>query len=114
MALPQTLIKVAQKLLKQFGRDITLKTITYGDYNPDSGDTETVTSTTIRAFTDVYKTNQLKDGLINAGDLALYTTSAITKDDKVNFDSTDWQITMVQKYFCNATTVLYIGNIRRL
>lgn len=110
--LAQVLTKVAFKLIKQFGRKAVYYSVTQGDYNPDTGIDSIETQSEIIVFTDAYKTNDYKEGFIEAGDIPIYTTSEIKKNDKLQFGNEWYFITQVQKYFINDKTVLYVGNIR--
>jgi len=113
MALSQTLAKTALKVIAKFGRDVTLNATTEGAYDPSSiTPTSTAVQSTIKAFIGVYKTIDLKDGLIELGDAPLYTTSKVDKDDTIEFDGKKYDIISVTSYGVNEATVLYVANIR--
>lgn len=114
MALSETLQNVALMLIKQFGRTVTLTVATPGDYNADTGESSTTSSSTITVFMGAYTTAELRPGLIEAGDIPIYTVVAMNKDDTVTIDSIIHSVTSVQRYHVNATSVLYVVNLRRL
>lgn len=114
MALAPILNKVAIKLIKQFGRTATLTSTIEGEYNPDTAGADTKVDSTITVFLGTYTTNELKAGLIDAGDVPVYSTTKIDKDDTIVIDSVRYAITMSVQYNVEASVVLYIANARRL
>lgn len=114
MAFAPILQNVAVKLIKQFGRTVTLTTVSSGDYNADTGESSTTSTSTITVFLDTYKTNDFKPGLVELGDVPIYTVSTIDKDDKITIDSIVYSVTHVSKYHIEASIVLYVANLRRL
>lgn len=114
MALSIVLSKVALKLIKKFGRSATLETKSDADYNPDIGATSSTVSTTIQIFASNYKTNDYKEGLINMGDLPIYTTSKVQKNSTLIIGEVPHTITFVESFMVNDSTVLYYANARSL
>ena len=112
MALSNTLKNVATKLIKKFGRSVTLVASTAGDYDPENGTEITETETTITGLIANYQTKYYKEGLINMGDAPFYTTTEITKAHKLKFDNKSYVVTFVESYPINASIVLYYANIR--
>lgn len=111
MALNNTLKKVATKLIKKFGRKMTLVSSTAGDYDPD-GTTTTQSESAIIGLVSNYATKDYKEGLIAMGDAPLYTTTEITKEHKLKFDNKSYVVTFVESYPVNESIVLYYANIR--
>lgn len=111
MALSNTLKNVATKLIKKFGRKMTLVSSTSGDYDPD-GTTTTQTESAIIGLISNYATKDYKEGLIAMGDAPLYTTTEITKEHKLKFDNKSYVVTFVESYPVNESIVLYYANIR--
>jgi len=119
MALSPVLTKVAEKLIKKFGRTMTIisKVDAVGGYNPDTGtdySATTETETTIVGFLSTYQTREYIDGMITLGDMPLYTVNPITKEDTVEIAGVIWAVTMVQEYNLESSVVLYIANLRKV
>ena len=119
MALSPVLTKVAEKLIKKFGRSMTIisRGEEVGGYNPETGTdysviTETITD--IIGFLSTYQTREYIDGMITLGDMPLYTVNAITKENTVSIGSDIWAVTMVQEYNLESSVVLYIANLRKV
>lgn len=118
MALSPVLTKVAQALIKKFGRTVTIieKGVTEIGYDPETGTdygASTTTETDIIGFVSTYTTRDYGE-MITLGDMPLYTTIAIDKGNDVKIDGVTWAVTMVQQYNVEASTVLYVANLRRL
>jgi hypothetical protein len=118
MALSPVLTKVAEKLIKKFGRSMTIitKVDAVGGYNPDTGTdyTSTETTTDIIGFLSTYQTREYIDGMITLGDMPLYTVNPINKENTVSIGSDIWAVTMVQEYNLESSVVLYIANLRKV
>lgn len=112
MALSIVLSKIALKLIKKFGRPATLRIKENVDYNPDIGETSTTKETEINIFASNYKTNDYKEGLINMGDLPIYTITKVQKDSILVIDGLIYTITFVESFMVNSSTVLYYANAR--
>jgi hypothetical protein len=114
MAIANTLTNVAMKVIKQFGRTVTLTTSTPGDYNADTGESSITATSTITVFLGAYSSIELRPGLIEAGDIPIYTVTPIAKDDKITIESVVHSVTSVQRYYVEASVALYVANIRRI
>ena len=112
MALNNTLKNVATKLIKKFGRSVTLVASTAGDYDPENGTAITETETTITGLIANYQTKDYKEGLIAMGDAPLYTTTETTKEHKLKLDNKSYVVAFVVSYPVNESIVLYNANIR--
>lgn len=112
MALNNTLKNVATKLIKKFGRSVTLITQIQGEYDPESGEEVTELFSTIQGLIANYQTKDYKEGLITMGDAPFYTTAEITKNHKLQFDNKKYIVTFIESYPADASIVLYYANIR--
>lgn len=114
MAIANALSKTALKIIKQFGRDVTLNTITAGEYNPDTGTSEISSASTIKAVKGTYKAYDYRDGVIKIGDAPLYTTSELKNDDTITIGTQNYSIVSVEEYSVESSVVLYVANIRKV
>ena len=112
MALNTTLKNVATKLIKKFGRSVTLINEVQGAYDPEVGNTITQTTETIMGLISAYSTKDYKEDLVLMGDAPFYTTHPIDKTNKLTFDGKSYVVTFVESYPVNASIVLYYANIR--
>lgn len=109
----------AYDILKDTGRDITLKTKTTGAYSTATGSaaiTET-TKTTKGCIID-RKTSEIDGTMIMQGDkkaiLSQVGLDEISINDVISFGSHDYVITDVQKTDPSGENVVFICNIRGL
>ncbi len=115
MSLAPPLIKVANRLIKPFGRTAMLNKVTPGEYLPDSGTSSSSVSYAINVFIGQYSTfESTNNQMIQAGDSPMYSTDAVDKDDTINIGGVEYSITSVASYGVNDASVLYVSNVRRL
>ena len=112
MALADSLARVASKVLKQFGGDVTVRYVTAGTYNTKTGSiNETVSDTTVPGVLEDVNVRETT-GLVQAGDKRLtlaaddLTTAPETKD-RVVIGSVVHQIIRVETTEQDNTAVIY-------
>ena len=107
----------ALRLLTNFGRDITLRTVTNGAYNPaTSSNTVTTTDTTVKAVDFAVKGETYQDGaLIKATDRYAIVShnGAISVSDKLVIGSVVWSVIAVKTLAPAGIIVLHKVYIRK-
>ena len=111
--LQPVLKKVATKLIKKFGRDVTHITVTEEEYNPDTGSSSSETSTTITGVLDKYSRRDYND-VIAVGDTPLLTVSEVKIDDKIVIDTKEYSVTLVEATPLENGIVVYQCNLRAI
>lgn len=113
MTLDATARRAATKLIGQFGRSITLTTVTPGAYNPATGAAvPTSASVTVKAIVEEYKGFDIVSELAKAGDKKLTVSAADlaarpTPADKVTVDGLVYTIVAVKAISSGALDALY-------
>jgi len=108
----------ATALITKFGRDIQVKVIVEGVYDPATGDvTNTDTLTTVQACDFAVKGNTYADGsLVQMGDRYALVTAGLANidvSDKLIIDTVEWSIIGVEKLAPGGVTVLHKVFIRK-
>ena len=117
MSLAQQLIPTAKLLIEEFGTNVVLKTPSSNTYNPATGLTTTIagTETTIKADISQYSSEEIQ-GLILSGDLKIMISAdgvTLGVDDKIVFDSIDWNIINTMPTYLQGLVVIYELQVRK-
>lgn len=113
----QSMADLALELLTEFGRELTQRTFTEGEYDPSTGTTNTTTadSTRIGAKFDFKEGQTTERGtLIQSGDfqLLLEPTANVSLQDVFVIDSVQYSIVSIGEVNPAGTRVLYDIHIR--
>ena len=114
MALDRTLIKVATKLIKQFGQSATLHTVTEGEYSPTTGTSTTEVTTPITIFLSTYSAYEYAQGVAVIGDVPAYCSTLISQSDNVTVNGKIHAVIRVDSYNVKGSNVLYVAQLRAL
>lgn len=94
----------ATKLINQFGKNISIKRITEGVYNVDTGTiTNTETVINLVGVVSSPKINEIDNTLIEKTDLIVTVSDEVSLEDIVTIDGKDYTI--------KAVMPLYSGNL---
>jgi hypothetical protein len=113
MTLDATARRVATKLIGQFGRLITLTTVTAGAYNPATGVSVPATSNVnVKAIIEDYKGFEIVSELAQAGDKKVLVSAADLASkpspaDKLVIDGLTFTIVGVKAVSSGALDALY-------
>ena len=105
----------ATKLIKKFGDTATLREVTQGVYDPQTGSTaDTFVDYVVKAVAEEYASNELVAGIINMDDVRLMIDNKYkpTKDWLVIYDNSTWEIINVSRLSTSDTKVYYELQIR--
>ena len=112
MSLATSLQQVASKLMARFGTSATLRQVTPGVYNPETGTvSRTTTDHTVLGIFEAVRQNQISD-LVKATDrkftFAAADISVIpTTADRLIYGSTELEITEVTRIEHEALNIVY-------
>jgi hypothetical protein len=113
MALNTSLRRVASRMMAKFGGDITLRRVTPGVYNPDTGAiSEALTSIAIKGVLENVTRREVND-LIQAGDKRLIIAAADvgstipTTDDRVAANGRTLQVIEVRTIEQDSLPITY-------
>ncbi|MDX1353757.1 MAG: hypothetical protein R3254_12155 [Thiomicrorhabdus sp.] len=115
-ALDTTFVNLANSLLTQFGKSITLRTIAEGSYNPASGDvSKTPTDTTIKARVDEFSSYEIDSNIIEVGDVKVIIEGVYTfdKSDNLIIDSEIYDIINIKKIYAVEEIPIYEVQARK-
>lgn len=101
----------AIRLISEFGRTVTLRTIAKSGTSYDPILTNTDTS--IKAVVTAFKASEIDGTLIMATDKKLITTSAVTTVDKIIDGSIEYSIVAVDEVKPATTALVYKAVLRR-
>lgn len=105
--------ETARSLLLGYGKVCTLKKLTNGAYDPETGTvTQTPASHTVHAYLDVPNRTELAAGLVSASDeVAIFAASETTVEpvvgDMLTVDSRDRLIKMVSRTWSGEQVALW-------
>lgn len=103
----------AQRLLAKFGKACTLKRITAGVYDPDTGAVaQTVATYPVHIYLDAPRQQELDAGqVVMTDEIAIFAASALAVDpvigDTLTIDSTDRTIKMVTRTWSGEQVALW-------
>lgn len=104
-------------LLKEFGKVLTLKSVSNGTYDPSTGDiSNTETTTTIIGLVKDYSSNELVDSLVLVGDRKITVSGSVSEPkptDKITIDSIDWTIISVGGVWDGEAKAMHILQVRK-
>ena len=115
-SLDATFQGLANNLLNQFGKSITLRTISEGAYNPNTGDvTKTPTDKTIKARVDYFSNAEIDQNLIKVGDVKVIIegTESFDKSDSLVIDSEVYSIIEIKKVYAVDSVAIYEVQARK-
>ncbi len=115
---------LSEKLIKQFGRKVTLKTVIKGHYDPMTGESKTIATKDIMVLQGTYSSQdfryQLMQGKgsvtenqqIQLGDIPIYSYEVLDKNDRIIINNVEYAIIRINEYVAEDKTVLYEAVIR--
>lgn len=118
MTLDATARRAATKLIGQFGRSITLTTVTAGAYNPATGTAaNTTSSVSVKAILEDYNGFEIANELAVAGDKKVTVSAADLASapkpvDTLTIDGQVFTIVGVKAVSSGALNALYIIQAR--
>lgn len=107
------LASTAERLIKENGRDVTIRSTTAGTYDPDTGVSGgSVTDNIVSAvFFDVDE-RQINDNIIQRGDRVMLTAAPVGLEDEV-IDGDSYQVINVENIKPGSVGVMYRVVLRR-